>query len=106
MTSKCWIVTKRVIKDISTSAGGDFDPARVIGYGVVFLGSIEFLVLTAYTTFKSGVFDGTQYAIGLTGISGALAAAAAGVWLKKTTEITPKEKALITEPEEVPKDLK
>lgn len=78
---------KTVIKDCMTSANGDYDPARVIGYGVVVLGALEFLILFAYTTLKHGVFDAAQFTIGLSGVSGALAAAAAGVWLKKTTEI-------------------
>lgn len=78
-----------VIKDCSTSANGDYDPARVVGYGITMLGAIEFFVMTAYSTFKTGTFDVVQFSIGLTGVSAALAAAAAGVLIKKSTEITP-----------------
>lgn len=83
---------KKVIKDCSTGPNGeDYDPARVVGYGIVALGGIQFLVLTAWVTFQTGKFDGVQFSIGLTGVSGAIAAAAAGVWLKKTTEAPKKE---------------
>ncbi len=83
---------KKVVHDCATSSNGDYDPARVIGYGLVSLGGLEFMVLTAYVAITKGTFDGTQFAVGLTGISGALTAAAAGVWLKKTTEIEPEKK--------------
>ena len=90
---------KKVIKDISTGPNGtDYDPARIIGYGIVSLGGIQFLILTAWSTFQNGKFDGVQFSIGLTGVSGAIAAAAAGVWLKKSTEAPPVDK---TEPTKV-----
>jgi hypothetical protein len=79
--------TKKVIFDCMTSANGDYDPARVIGYGIVALGGLQFLVLTAYDTIIKGAFDGAQFAIGLTGVSAALAAAAAGVRLKVGSEV-------------------
>lgn len=78
---------KSVLKDCSTSANGDYDPARVVGYGIVALGALVFLILTIYTTLRSGTFDSGAFAIGLTGVSGTLTAAAAGVWLKKATEV-------------------
>ncbi|MEL6237026.1 MAG: hypothetical protein AAFO57_00155 [Pseudomonadota bacterium] len=84
---------KRLISDCLTGPNGDFDPARVVGYGITMAGGVEFLVLTAYTTLRTGAFDGAQFAIGLTGVGGALAASAAGVWLKKSTEVPPKEGA-------------
>lgn len=86
-----WGEIKRLVSDCLTSANGDYDPARIVGYGIALAGGVEFLVLTAYTTVRSGAFDGAQFAIGLTGVGGALAAAAAGVWLKKSTEVPPKE---------------
>ena len=82
---------KKVFKDCCTSANGDYDPARVIGYGIVMIGSLEFMILTAYMAITKGVFDSSQFAVGLTGISGVITAAAAGVWLKKTTEIEPEK---------------
>lgn len=82
----------KVIKDCATAQNGeDYDPARIVGYGVVVLGGLLFLVLTVWSTFHTGKFDGVQFSIGLTGVSGAIAAAAAGVWLKKSTEVPPKE---------------
>lgn len=92
-----WIKNKldlfnKVIKDCATGPNGlDYDPARVIGYGIVALGGVQFLILTAWTTIESGTFDGVQFSLGLTGVSGAIAAAAAGVWIKKSTEAQTKE---------------
>jgi hypothetical protein len=78
---------KRVLKDITTTPAGDYDPARIIGYGIVVLGGIEFLVLTAWVTIQKGTFDGAQFSLGLTGVAGAIAAAAAGVYIKKSAEV-------------------
>lgn len=82
---------KRVINDCATSANGDYDPARVIGYGFVVLGGLFFLGLTTYDTVVKQSFDSAGFASGLLAISGAIVAAGAGVWLKKDTEIPPKE---------------
>lgn len=82
----------KILNDCFTSAGGDYDPARIFGYGIVVLGSLEFLFLAAYTSIKEGKFDPVQFATALAGIAAALAAAAAGVWIKKSTENPPEEK--------------
>lgn len=82
-------IFSKVFSDIFTSANGDYDPARVIGYGIVALGSMEYLVLQAYVAIVSKQFDSTSFATGLAGISAALLAAAGGVWIKKSTEIPP-----------------
>ncbi len=85
--------TKRVVEDCMTSANGDFDPARVIGYGVVVIGALVFFGLTIYNTIINRTFDGGDFAAGLSSVSAAVVAAGAGVWLKKDTEIpyTPPE---------------
>ena len=85
--------TKRMVEDCLTSANGDFDPARVIGYGVVVLGALVFFGLTIYHTLVNKSFDGGSFAAGLGSISASVVAAGAGVWLKKDTEIpyTPPE---------------
>ncbi len=78
---------KRVIKDCLTGKNGnDYDPARVIGYGVVVMGSIVFIFLAIYDTLMNKKFDYNGYAAGISGIGLSLAAAAAGVWMKKDTE--------------------
>lgn len=78
---------KRVIKDCLTGKNGsDYDPARVIGYGVVVMGSVVFIFLAIYDTFMNKKFDYNGYAAGISGIGLSLAAAAAGVWMKKDTE--------------------
>jgi uncharacterized membrane-anchored protein len=78
---------KKVIEDCSTGANGDYDPARVIGYGVTLLGSLVFLGLTIYVTIITKAFNSEGFAIGLAGISAVITAAAGGVLMKKSTEI-------------------
>lgn len=85
-------VFSKVLSDCLTSQAGDYDPARVFGYGIVVLGGLEFLVLSAYSTFKEGKFDSVAFATGLAAVGGALVLAGAGVWIKKTTENIIEEK--------------
>jgi hypothetical protein len=79
----------KILSDCFTSQTGDYDPARVIGYGLVSLGALEFMVLSPYITIKDGKFDGLQFCAGLASIGTALVAAAGGVYLKRSTENTP-----------------
>lgn len=76
----------RVTSDISTTSAGDFDPARIIGYGITILGGLIFCGLTIYDTMINSKFDYDGFAIGLAGVSATIAAAAAGVWIKRSTE--------------------
>lgn len=78
---------KRVLSDMSTSQNGDYDPARVVGYGVAVLGALVFLSLTVYTTLQTKAFDASAFAVGLCGVSATVAAAAGGVFFKRSTEI-------------------
>lgn len=80
---------KQVIFDCCTSANGDYDPARVIGYFLVVVGALEFLILFAYFAIKKDAFDASGFALGLASIGGTLGAAAAGVMIKNGTEIQP-----------------
>lgn len=93
MLEKIKAILTKLIKDCLTSAGGDYDPARVVGYGISLLGGLEFLVLTAYVTLKNHSFDGISFATGLSGVAAALAAAAAGVRIKHNTEVPPEPTA-------------
>jgi len=77
----------KVVGDVFTSWNGDVDPARLFGYGFVLLGGMEFLGLTLYMTVKTGHFDALNFSTGLIGISGAIVAAAAGVLIKKSSEM-------------------
>ncbi len=77
---------KKLIHQCLTNPQGVYDPARVAGYGIVVLGGIQYLVLTAYMAIKDGKFDGLNFATGLAAIGAALMAAAGGVWIKKTSE--------------------
>lgn len=78
---------KKVIADCAQSANGDYDPARVVGYSVSLLGALVFLGLSIYTTVINRAFDASGFAVGLAGVSATIAAAAGGVWMKKSTEI-------------------
>lgn len=88
---------RKLVFDCLTNTHGNYDPARVVGYIVVVLASLEFMVLSAYVTIKDGKFDGSMYAIGLASISTALIAAAAGVWMKKSTEMPSPTKTSLLE---------
>ena len=77
------------LKDVFTSAAGEYDPARAIGYGVVLLSAITFLGLSTYDTIVNRKFDYSGFALGLAGVSAAIAAAAAGVTIKKSSENSP-----------------
>lgn len=80
-------VVKKVLKDCSTGINGnDYDPARVIGYGINALGGLVFICLAIFDTFQNNKFNYEGFAMGLTGIAFGLTGAAAGVALKKSTE--------------------
>jgi hypothetical protein len=77
---------RRVMTESFTTAAGEFDPARVIGYGFVGLSGFVFLFLTMWVTMKSGVFDTDKFAMGVGAVSAAILAAAGGVQMKNGTE--------------------
>lgn len=77
---------KTLIHQCLTNPQGVYDPARVAGYGIVVLGGLQYLVLSAYMAIKNGEFDGLNFATGLAAIGAALMAAAGGVWIKKVSE--------------------
>lgn len=79
----------KLLKDSLTSAAGDYDPARVVGYGVVLLLVVFFLVLATYDTYLNHKFQYGGYTAGLVAIAAAIASAAAGVWIKRGTEVDP-----------------
>lgn len=80
-------IIQKICSDAFTSMNGDIDPARLFGYGFVLLGGIEFLAMTLYMAIKTGHFDTFNFSTGLVGIGGALVAAAAGVFIKKSAEV-------------------
>lgn len=75
-----------VAKEISTTSTGDYDPARVIGYGVLGLGSLVFLGLTIADTVMNRKFNYEGFTMAFLSIAAAIPAAAAGVSIKKSTE--------------------
>lgn len=78
---------KRVFADCGQSENGDYDPARVFGYGFVVLSGTVFLGLTIYETMTTSVFNTEKFSMGVVAISSAIAGAAAGVFIKRSTEI-------------------
>ena len=96
---------KKILCDMGQSANGDWDPARVVGYGVTVIGAMIFFGLTIYVSIANKTFDGTAYSIGLAGISASIAASAAGVLLKKSTEVPlepTKPAEVVTPPTDTP----
>lgn len=79
-------VAATVMKDISTTSSGDYDIARVAGYGVTVLGAVVFLGLSIYDTWANQKFNYEGFSLALTAISIAITGAAAGVWIKKGAE--------------------
>lgn len=77
---------KKLVHQCLTNPQGLYDPARVAGYGIVVLGGLQYLILSAYIVIKDGKFDGLSFATGLAAIGAALMAAAGGVWIKKSSE--------------------
>ncbi len=80
-------ILRRVLGDCFTSPNGDFDPARVFGYGFVVAAATVFLVLTVYETLTKGVFETEKFSLGVAAIASSIAAVAAGVLIKKSTEV-------------------
>lgn len=83
-----WNLCKGVFKDIFTNSTGEtYDPARVVGYGVVCAGGgVTFLALAIYDTVKTGHFNYEGFGVAFAGVSAAIVAAAGGVQLKKAAE--------------------
>ena len=74
---------KKIIKDWFTGIDGvTYDPARMLWI----VGMVAFLTFVGHDLYKNGKFDMTNFAMGYGGL---LAAGAAGVKIKETTE--PKE---------------
>lgn len=80
----------KLLRESLTASSGEYDPARVFGYGIVVLGALVFFGLTIYVTIRNGTFDGTSYAVGLGGVASTLISAAGGVWIKRTAEAAEK----------------
>lgn len=80
---------KKALQDCFTSQTGDYDPARVFGYGIAVLGGLVYLFLSVYFALKDGKFDQVQYVTGLVGVITAIVGAAAGVYVKRSTENQP-----------------
>lgn len=80
---------KQVSKESMTSAAGEYDPARVFGYGFVVLASLVFLGLSIYDAIKNGHFNTTDFTTGTLAIAGAYGLVAGGVAIKKSAENPP-----------------
>lgn len=78
---------KTALKDSCTTPNGDYDPARIVGYGMSVVGAAVFFFCTIYIVIKTGEFDATNYAIGLGALATVIVSAAGGVVLKKSDEI-------------------
>jgi hypothetical protein len=71
---------KKVINDCFTGIDGEtFDPARFLW----FVGIVAFLVFASIELYRTGKFDMTNFAFAYSGL---LAAGAAGVKIKESTE--------------------
>lgn len=73
--------------DMFQNWNGDYDPARLIGYGFVLLCGFVFIALTIYDTLKNHAFNSLAFSTGCVAISGQALAAAWGVKLKQNSEV-------------------
>ena len=73
--------------DMFQNWNGDYDPARLIGYGFVLLCGAVFIALTVYDTLKNHQFNSMAFSTGSVAISGQALAAAWGVKLKQNSEV-------------------
>jgi hypothetical protein len=90
---------RKVVNDVCTGIDGvSVDPARLIGYGFVLVAANVWLGATVYEIWKTGHFDGTNFAISLAGVATALMAAAGGVAFKSSTEPTAVSTPSVTPP--------
>lgn len=76
----------KVFADAFSSQSGDYDPARLIGYGFVALAGLVFLGLFIFVTVVNKSFDTTAFLSGVGVITGATLGAAGGVMMKAKTE--------------------
>lgn len=73
--------------DMFQNWNGDYDPARLIGYGFVLLCGIVFIGLSIYDTIKNHAFNSLAFSTGCVAISGQALAAAWGVRIKQNAEV-------------------
>lgn len=82
--------TRKVIAkatgDMFQNWNGDYDPARLIGYGFVLLCGLVFIGLTIYDTLRNHAFNSMAFSGGCVAISGQALAAAWGVKIKQNSE--------------------
>ena len=76
----------KVLADAFSSWSGDYDPARLIGYGFVALAGLVFLGLFVYVTIIKKNLDIGVFVAGVGVITGATIGAAGGVLMKAKTE--------------------
>lgn len=77
----------KFLTDLFTGVDGiTYDPARVIGYGWSIVSGVAFLGFYGYTVIHTGIFNGSEFAMGSGAMAANLVAAAAGVHWKRSTE--------------------
>lgn len=81
-----WSELKKLLNDVLTTAGGDYDVVKVAAFVPMFFAGWAFIGLSIYDTVINKKFDYNGFATGLAGVGGSIAAAAAGLRLKKGTE--------------------
>lgn len=83
--------TKKAFRDSLTNSVGDYDPARLFGYGFTLLAGLVFLGLAIYDTVVKHSFDYGGFATGAGAMALVITGTAAGVALKSGTEAKPAE---------------
>lgn len=84
--SVLWALIKRVTHDVVTTSNGDYDPARLFGYGFALAACLVFLANAITDLIINHRWDPVQYSLGAVAMGGMFTAVAAGVRIKADTE--------------------
>jgi hypothetical protein len=79
----------KMVKDCMTSANGDYDPARVVGYLIAVLAVIVFMIGMVVNMLVQHQFDVDAFFKGVVGLSALVTSVAGGVRIKSSTEVQP-----------------
>jgi hypothetical protein len=80
-------VIAKACGDMFQNWNGDYDPARLIGYGWCLLFGMVFIALTVYDTLHNKAFNSMAFSTGGVAIAGQIFAAACGVRVKQNSEV-------------------
>lgn len=82
-------LVKRIMNDIFTTAAGDYDGAKIFGYGFLVIAATLWLSLFTWITIKTVSFNSVDFVAGVVTLSGLLISTSWSVRIKNPTEPQP-----------------